>query len=201
MSRDLRDLRLASAARWYRRLLTAYPPSFRNRFASDLVELFTDLYATQAATASKPARARFWFAIVVDTVRQGARERIGRRRTLPLGAHRSPRVPHMTHLFEDLRHAMRFVMLLMSFAAALALLLAGVGTYSVLSYTVQRRAREVGVRMALGATQAAIARLMLGHTAVLTALGVVLGLAGALAMTRLITAQLYEVSPRDPLTL
>ena len=95
----------------------------------------------------------------------------------------------------------RFVMLLMSFAAGLALLLAGLGTYSVLSYTVQRRAREVGVRMALGATQAAIARLMLGHTAVLTALGVGLGLAGALAMTRLITAQLYEVAPRDPLTL
>jgi putative ABC transport system permease protein len=95
----------------------------------------------------------------------------------------------------------RFVMLLMSFAAGLALLLAGLGTYSVLSYTVQRRAREVGIRMALGATPAAVARLMLGHTAILTALGVGLGLAGALAMTRVITAQLYEVSPRDPLTL
>jgi ABC-type antimicrobial peptide transport system permease subunit len=55
--------------------------------------------------------------------------------------------------------------------------------------------------MALGATPAAVARLMLGHTAILTALGVGLGLAGALAMTRVITAQLYEVSPRDPLTL
>ena len=52
-----------------------------------------------------------------------------------------------------------------------------------------------------GASILAAARLMLGHTAVLTALGVVLGLAGALAMTRLITAQLYEVAPRDPLTL
>jgi putative ABC transport system permease protein len=107
VSRDRRSLRLGSAARLYRRLLTAYPRSFRNRFASDLVELFTDLDATQAATASKTARARFWFAIVVDTVRQGVRERLGRRRPLPLGAHRSPGVPHMTHLFEDLRHAMR----------------------------------------------------------------------------------------------
>jgi putative ABC transport system permease protein len=94
----------------------------------------------------------------------------------------------------------RFVVLLMSFAAALALLLAGLGTYSVLSYTVQRRAREVGVRMALGATRGGIARLVLGHTTVLIATGLSLGLAGAYAMTRLMTSQLYEVSPTDPLT-
>jgi ABC-type antimicrobial peptide transport system permease subunit len=54
--------------------------------------------------------------------------------------------------------------------------------------------------MALGATRGMIARLMLGQTAVLTAIGVSLGLAGALAMTRLMTAQLYEVAPNDPLT-
>jgi putative ABC transport system permease protein len=88
----------------------------------------------------------------------------------------------------------------MSFAAALALLLAGLGTYSVLSYTVQHRAREVGVRMALGATRSGIARLVLGHIAVLIAIGVSLGLAGAFAMTRTMTSQLYEVSPTDPLT-
>jgi putative ABC transport system permease protein len=94
----------------------------------------------------------------------------------------------------------RFVMLLMSFAAGLALLLAGLGTYGVLSYMVQRRAREMGVRVALGATRREIAQLILGHTAVLIALGVGIGLAGALAMTRLITAQIYEVSPQDPAT-
>jgi ABC-type antimicrobial peptide transport system permease subunit len=91
-------------------------------------------------------------------------------------------------------------MLLMSFAAGLALLLAGLGTYSVLSYTVQRRAREVGLRMALGATRASIVRLVLGQTARLTLLGVTLGLVGAGILSRVIAAELYNVSPRDPLT-
>jgi putative ABC transport system permease protein len=94
----------------------------------------------------------------------------------------------------------RFVMLLMTFAAGLALLLAGVGTYSVLAYTVQRRAREVGVRMALGATRANIARLVLGQTILLTVIGIVVGLVGAVALGRVVSTQLYEVSPRDPLT-
>jgi putative ABC transport system permease protein len=95
----------------------------------------------------------------------------------------------------------RFVMLLMLCAAGLALLLAALGTYSVLTYTVRRRAREVGVRVALGATRGNIVRLMLGHTVALTAIGVALGVAGALVLGQLVAAQLYEVSPRDPFTL
>ncbi len=94
----------------------------------------------------------------------------------------------------------RAVMLLMSFTAGLALLLAGLGTYSVLSYTVQRRAREVGVRMALGATRASISRLILGQTAALTMAGIALGLAGAYALAQVVATQLYQVSPRDPFT-
>jgi len=95
----------------------------------------------------------------------------------------------------------RFVMLLMMCAAALALLLAALGTYSVLSYTVQRRAREVGVRLALGATRGSIVRLVLGQTVVLTAVGVALGVGGAFILGRVVATQLYEVSPHDPLTL
>jgi putative ABC transport system permease protein len=94
----------------------------------------------------------------------------------------------------------RAVMLLMSFAAGLALLLAGLGTYSVLSYTVHRRAREVGVRMALGATPRSISRFVLTQTAVLTLAGVGVGLAGAYALAQVLESQLYEVSPRDPFT-
>ena len=95
----------------------------------------------------------------------------------------------------------RFVMLLMAFAAGLALLLAGVGTYSVLTYTVQRRLREVGVRIALGATRGNIVRLVLGQTAMLTAAGISVGVLGAIALSRIVATQLYEVSPRDPMTL
>jgi putative ABC transport system permease protein len=95
----------------------------------------------------------------------------------------------------------RFVMLLMASAALLAVLLAALGTYSVLNYAVQRRAREVGVRLALGATRADVLRLMLARSALLTAIGIATGLAGAIALSEVLAAQLYEVSPRDPLTL
>jgi putative ABC transport system permease protein len=94
----------------------------------------------------------------------------------------------------------RFVMLLMAAAALLAVLLAGLGTYSVLSYTVQRRARELGVRMALGATRFDVARLVVMQSGRLVALGVAAGILGALAFSRLLEAQLYEVSARDPFT-
>jgi predicted permease len=94
----------------------------------------------------------------------------------------------------------RFVMLLMAFAAALALLLAALGTYSVLAYTVQRRRREMALRMALGATPGSIVRLVLAQTARLTCVGVGVGLVAALALSRLIATELYNVSPRDPLT-
>jgi putative ABC transport system permease protein len=95
----------------------------------------------------------------------------------------------------------RFVMLLMSLAAGLALLLAGLGTYGVLSYNVQRRAREVGVRMALGATRASIVRLVVRQTAKLTMIGIAIGLVSAVGLSQVIAAQLYEVSPRDPATM
>jgi putative ABC transport system permease protein len=95
----------------------------------------------------------------------------------------------------------RFVMLMMVLAAGLAMLLAVLGTYTLLSHTVQRRAREVGVRIALGATGGSIVRLMLRQAAALTASGLAIGLTAALALTRLIESQLYEVHARDPWTL
>jgi putative ABC transport system permease protein len=94
----------------------------------------------------------------------------------------------------------RFTVLLMAAAAALALLLAALGTYSVLSYVVQRRAREVGVRMALGASRRDVLGMVLSQTALLTALGVGIGLGGATVLSRVLVGQLYEVSPHDPLT-
>jgi putative ABC transport system permease protein len=94
----------------------------------------------------------------------------------------------------------RFAMVLMSVAAALALLLAALGTYSVLSYSVARRAREVGVRLALGATRQAVIRLMVSQTSVPIAVAIATGLAGALVLSGLLSTQLFDISPRDPFT-
>ena len=81
----------------------------------------------------------------------------------------------------------------------LALLLAAIGLYGVMSYTVSQRARELGLRMALVASTSDVLGLVLSHGLALTAGGVVLGAAAALSLTRLIGNLLYHVSPRDPL--
>jgi putative ABC transport system permease protein len=95
----------------------------------------------------------------------------------------------------------RLVTTLMAAAALLALLLAAVGIYSVVSQSVAQRTREVGVRIALGASRRTILGLILRETGTLVAVGLGLGLVGALAAARLIASQLENVGPRDPWTL
>src|ERR1700722_10960566 len=85
--------------------------------------------------------------------------------------------------------------------AGLALLLAAIGLYGVMSYTVSQRTRELALRMALGASTSNLFRLVLSHGLALTAGGLVLGAAAALSLTRLMGNLLYNVSPRDPLAL
>ena len=91
----------------------------------------------------------------------------------------------------------RFTMFLLTGFAALALLLAAVGIYSVLSYAVRRRVREIGIRMALGAQIADVLRMVVVEGMRPTLLGVVIGLAGALALGRLLSSVIYGVSARD----
>jgi putative ABC transport system permease protein len=82
----------------------------------------------------------------------------------------------------------------------LALLLAAIGIFGVMSFAVTQRTREIGIRMALGAGAGSVFRLIIGHGLTLTALGVGIGLAIALAGTRLMSSLLYGVSAMDVLT-
>jgi ABC-type antimicrobial peptide transport system permease subunit len=93
----------------------------------------------------------------------------------------------------------RVAVKLLGVFAGLALLLAAIGLYGVMSYTVSQRTREMALRTALGASTSNLFGLVLSHGLVLAAGGVVLGVAAALNLTRLMGNLLYNVSPRDPL--
>jgi putative ABC transport system permease protein len=92
-------------------------------------------------------------------------------------------------------------MLLLGIFAGVALVLAAVGLYGVMSYTVAQRTREIGLRMALGAQRGDVLRLVVGQGLRLVLVGVVVGLVASLILTRVMTSLLYGVSATDPATL
>src|SRR5690606_35432166 len=93
----------------------------------------------------------------------------------------------------------RFITLLLAVFAGVALALAAVGTYGVMAYSVAQRRQEIGIRMALGAQASTVLGMVLGQGFAVAALGLALGIAGALALTRLLTSLLFNVSSTDPL--
>jgi predicted permease len=106
----------------------------------------------------------------------------------------------MDRVVADSIAAKRFSMTLLAAFAVIALLLAAVGIYGVLSYLVGQRTREIGVRMALGARPIDVLRMVLADGARMTVIGICIGLIAALGLTRLMASMLYDVKPTDPLT-
>jgi ABC-type antimicrobial peptide transport system permease subunit len=94
----------------------------------------------------------------------------------------------------------RFTMTLLAAFALIALLLASIGIYGVLSYLVGQRTQEIGVRMALGAQRFDVLRMVLVDGARMTLVGIAVGFVAALALTRLMASMLFGVKPTDPLT-
>ena len=94
----------------------------------------------------------------------------------------------------------RFNMLLMTYFAVIAAILAAVGLYGLISYSVSQRAHEIGIRMALGARQTDILKLILGYGLRLSIVGIIIGIIGAYALTRVMKTLLFNVSATDPVT-
>ncbi|HEY2459997.1 MAG TPA: ABC transporter permease [Candidatus Acidoferrum sp.] len=110
------------------------------------------------------------------------------------------RAQTMESIISESLASQRFSMTVLGIFAALALLLASVGIYGVISYLVGQRTQEIGIRVALGANRGDVLRMVLGDGMKMTLIGVVLGIAAAVGLTRVMASLLFGVSARDPLT-
>ena len=111
------------------------------------------------------------------------------------------KVDTFNRVFSESLNSRRFNLLLVGVFALAALLLAIVGVFGVLAYSVAQRTREIGVRIALGATRGKILTMVLGQAMLTVAIGIAIGLAGSMLLTRTMRSMLFEVSPNDPVTM
>ena len=111
------------------------------------------------------------------------------------------RLRTMDEVFGEAVSRPRVLAQLLGLFAGLALLLAAIGTYGILSYSVSERRKEIGIHMALGATRARVLSMVLGQGATVTAVGLAVGVAASLLLTRLLQTQLFNVKPTDPATI
>ena len=110
-------------------------------------------------------------------------------------------VQTMRDVFADSVAQSRLQLTLLLVFAAIAAVLASVGVYGVVSYSVSQRTQEIGIRVALGARHRDVARLVFREGLILAGAGIAIGLGGAFALTRLLKSLLFEVTPTDPATL
>jgi ABC-type antimicrobial peptide transport system permease subunit len=173
---DVRDLSLDQAA-----TPEIYFPYFQNPLSENFDRSFTIVVRTKSSATSmaEPLRA----------------ELLNLDRSLPVYA-----LKPMTEYLSNSLSRRRFNLVLLSVFAAVALLLAAVGIYGVISYTVSQRTHEIGIRVAVGADSGDILKLVVGQAMILALVGITLGLLASIGLTRLMESLLYGVSATDPLT-
>jgi putative ABC transport system permease protein len=162
-----------------------------------------DTPAFYTPMAQEPRPWRTWMNVVVRssvppaTLTESIKREVGRvDKDVPV-----TRVRAMTDLLESSFAGRHFTLALLGAFAVVAVVLAGIGIYGVMAYAVSRRTREIGLRMALGARAEDVVRLVLGQAMTVTAVGVAVGLLGALGLRRVVASMLFGVGAGDPATL
>jgi putative ABC transport system permease protein len=155
-------------------------------------EMFSPYYQVTVPFGTVLVRTKGDPAAMTSTVR-GAMQEIDR--DLPLYG-----IKTVNDVISDSVAPRRLNMLLLGIFAGLALVLAAVGLYGVISYSVSQRTREIGIRVALGASHKSVLRLVVGEGMVLASAGVVIGVTASFFLTKFMTTLLFGVSPTDPIT-
>jgi putative ABC transport system permease protein len=190
-----------------RRLIFGFPP--HGDVSREIVGMVADIHDVSIASNPGPmmyvpfAQVPFWGGEVVVRSSLSAAEIAAAIRTETHNIDKDLPVTDIES-FPEAMHASlaepRFRTVLLGLFSAIALLLAAIGIFGVISFSVSRRTREIGVRMALGATPASIRHLVLGESAKLVLFGLAAGIPAALISTHFLSALLFGVTPTDPLT-